>query len=332
MDYFHKPVLLEEVIEYLNTQPNQNFIDATIGGGGHAKAILKKTSPKGHLLGLDRDPKAIKAAKKNLSEFSDRVLLVLDSYKNLPHRTSTSLVESQAGKNKKIYEQKFNLHFSGLLLDLGISSAQVAPEDDRGFSFQTDKKLDMRFGPDGDLTAAEILNTWPKEKLIKIFKEYGQEPRARVIAGEIILFRARKPIELTSDLVNIVNQVFRGQLDRHKGRRMIHPATKVFQALRIAVNNELENLKESLPNLLASIESGGRLVVISYHSLEDKIVKEFFKYQAKDCHCPKEFPICKCNHKKSIKILTKKPIVPTDKEVEANPRSRSAKMRVAEKI
>ncbi len=311
MSYFHQPVLLNELLEYLDLKPNDNVIDCTVGGGGHALAILEKTAPKGHLLGLDRDPKAIEASAQRLLKFQNRITLIKNTYKNL---------------NNIINEQQPFIQFNHLLLDLGLSSAQLAEEDSRGFSFRSEKTLDMRFGPDTDLTAAEILNKWPKDDLIKIFKEYGEERFAKKIVEKIILFRTEKLLTATSDLVKIIEEAYRGR------RGKTHPATKVFQALRIAVNDELGVLKKTLPQMLKILPQGGRLAVISYHSLEDRIVKQFFKEEAKDCLCPKEIPVCRCNHPAQIKILTKKPVVPSAYEVEQNPRSRSAKLRVAEKI
>ena len=279
MAYFHQPVLVKEVLEYLNLKPNDNVIDCTVGGGGHAVKILEKIGPKGQLLGLDRDPQAITAANQNLKKFSNRITLIQDSYKNT---------------KKIIDEQRFNLQFHGFLLDLGISSAQIAAEDSRGFSFKSEQTLDMRFGPDTEITAAEILNKWSKEDLIRIFKEYGEEKFAKSIAEKIILFRARKLLTATSDLVNIIESSYPASFARGtgRGRSRIHPATKVFQALRIAVNDELKVIKEALPKLLSALEPGGRMVVISYHSLEDRLVKQFFQQEAKGCLCPKEFPVC----------------------------------------
>ena len=187
----------------------------------------------------------------------------------------------------------------------------------------------MRFGPESKLTAGEIVNTYSEARLIQIFKDYGQEPLARAVAREILLFRARKPIESTSELVQIILRAFRGRL---KGFKRIHPATKIFQALRIAVNDELENLQKALPDLLEALEPKGRLAVISYHSLEDRIIKQFAKQESIDCVCPKEFPECRCGHRRKIKILTKKPVAPAEEELRANPRSRSAKLRVLEKL
>jgi 16S rRNA (cytosine1402-N4)-methyltransferase len=313
MTYHHQPVLLEEVVDYLAVKPNNHFIDATLGGGGHARAILEKSSPRGELFGFDRDPAAVMAATENLKEFKNRIHLFNESYKNI----------------NKNYESKINLDISGVLLDLGLSSFQLSPQDERGFSFQTDRPLDMRFGPEDSLTAADILNTFAEQKLVDIFKKYGEELQARAIAKKVIFFRARKPFKLTSELVSVVGEVYGGRLKRPS---RIHPATKVFQALRIAVNDELTALEQSLPGLLEVIKSGGRLAIISYHSLEDRIVKDFFKLESRDCLCPKELPECRCGHLRRLKILTKKPITPSAKEISGNPRSRSAKLRVIEKI
>ncbi|MCX6786062.1 MAG: 16S rRNA (cytosine(1402)-N(4))-methyltransferase RsmH [Candidatus Komeilibacteria bacterium] len=311
MKYFHQPVLLEEVIEYLNPKANQNFIDCTIGGGGHARAILEKIKPNGKLLGLDRDPKAIAATGENLKIYKNRLILINDSYKNI---------------QEIIYGNKIDLQFNGILLDLGLSSAQISAEDERGFSFQADQPLDMRFGPDGSLTAAEILNKWPEQKLLEIFKNYGEEPRARMAAQKIVKQRAVKEFTTTLDLVELMDEVYGG------GRGKLNPATKVFQALRIAVNNELENLSAALPKLLQILSRGGRMAVISYHSLEDRIVKHWFQDLTKDCICPKNFPECRCDHRQQADILTKKSIQPASAEIKANPRSRSARLRVMQKI
>lgn len=330
MAYHHQPVLINEVLEYLNLKPNDNVIDCTLGGGGHAENILERTGPHGHLLALDRDPRALEAAGLRLKKFSKRVTLIQNSYKNLPLLLADP-PESGLNKNKN-YKKRFDLGFAGLLLDLGLSSAQVSAEDGRGFSFQSTEALDMRFGPDTALTAAEIVNQWSKEDLIKIFKEYGEEKFAKSIAENIILFRARKLLTATSDLVKIIEDSYPTSGRGHGQGRKIHPATKVFQALRIAVNDELRVLAGFLPQALEALAPGGRLVVISYHSLEDRIVKHFFNQEAKDCLCPKEIPVCVCGHQARLKILTKKPVTPSTEEISKNSRSRSAKLRAAEKV
>jgi 16S rRNA (cytosine1402-N4)-methyltransferase len=310
MEFKHESVLPKEVIEYLDPKPNDNFIDCTLGGGGHAREILKLISPNGKLLGIDLDPEAIKAAKMKLQEFGDRAILINDNYKNL-----NIIIQDQKGFNQ----------INGVLLDLGLSSYELEDET-RGFSFRGSSFLDMRFGAT-EKTAAYIINQYKEENLIRIFKEYGEERYAKQIAREIINQRKLQPIRTTEQLVKIIEQVY-----QNKPKLKIHPATKVFQALRIEVNHELENLQELLPQALNLLAKGGRLVVISFHSLEDRIVKEFFKNQAKGCICPPKLPICTCNHEPSLKILTKKIIIPSLGEVKKNPRSRSAKLRAAIKL
>jgi 16S rRNA (cytosine1402-N4)-methyltransferase len=310
MKFAHQPVLLKEVIEYLEPQPNQNFIDCTLGGGGHARGILQKTAPLGKLLGIDLDPQAISASRENLREFQNRIILVNDNYKNL---------------KQIIYGAGFN-SVNGLLLDLGLSSFELQ-DLQRGFSFQKSAFLDMRFGQTTK-TAADILANYTEEKLSQIFKEYGEERYAKQIAAEIVKQRKVKPITTTDQLVELIAKVY-----AHKPKpKNIHFATKIFQALRIEVNDELNNLREILPQALEVLAIKGRLAVISFHSLEDRIVKQYFKQEAKDCLCSAYVPVCQCHHQAKLKILTKKVITPTAEEVKNNPRARSAKLRVAIKI
>lgn len=309
----HVPVLLKEVIENLNPKPNQNFIDCTLGGGGHALAILKLNSPRGKVLGIDLDKSAIEIVKlkmKNEKLKANRLIAVNANFKDL----------------KKIVLQNNFKNISGILIDLGFSSMQIA-DPEKGFSFLLDAPLDMRYGEEGE-TASEIINNRPRSELERILKEYGEERFAKQIAKEICEARKRKPIRTTFELVGIISKAVPKRFQH--GR--IHFATKTFQALRIAVNDELNNLKSFLPQAVEILAPGGRLAVISFHSLEDRIVKYFFKRESTDCLCPKEIPFCQCKHKASLKIITKKPIIPTEEEVEINPRSRSAKLRVAEKI
>jgi 16S rRNA (cytosine1402-N4)-methyltransferase len=309
MSLQHIPVLLEEAIKYLDPKPGENFIDCTLGAGGHARAILEKTTPKGKLLAIDLDIKAIESAKSNLTEFADRILYTNDNFKNLEK------IARESGLEK----------FDGILLDLGLSSMELADEK-RGFSFSKDSFLDMRFGT-GGRTAADILNGYKEADLARIFKEYGEERYARQIARAIVNQRKLEKITNTNQLVKIIEQVYAG-----KPRPKINVATKIFQALRIEVNDELNNLKLVLPIALKILNTGGRIAVISFHSLEDKIVKEFFKTETRDCICPPRLPVCQCNHRASLKILTKKAVAPSEKEINNNPRSRSAKLRVAVKI
>jgi 16S rRNA (cytosine1402-N4)-methyltransferase len=310
MKFEHAPVLLKEVLEYLDPKANENFIDCTLGGGGHAKEILEKTSPNGKLLGIDLDPEAISASQNKLQAFKSRIKLVNDNFKNL---------------KQIIYVAGFN-KINGILLDLGLSSYELQDRA-RGFSFKGSAFLDMRFGSTGK-TAADILNKYKEEDLIRIFREYGEERYAKQIAQEIVKERKHNQISKTDQLVSIIQKVYQNKPKPKK----IHPATKVFQALRIEVNDELNNLKSTLPQALAALGKGGRLVVISFHSLEDRIVKEFFKREAKECLCPPQLPVCICGHKAQLKILTKKVIIPSLAEIKSNPRSRSAKLRAAQKI
>jgi len=311
MAYFHQPVLLDEVLEFLQPTSGKVFLDCTLGGGGHAFALLEASSPDGELVGLDLDPYAHKAADERLAKFGERVTIFAESYLNADRALS------EAGFEKK---------FDGILLDLGLSAFQISSEDERGFSFRTDTPLDMRFSPDTDLTAAEILNRWPFARLAEMFRLYGEIKDAGSLAKKIVKAREVAPFKTTQDLVKIVtpkNPFFKAK---------IHPATLVFQALRITVNSELDVIKESLPRLTALLKIGGRIAVISYHSLEDRIVKDYFKDAVLDCVCDKRVPVCRCDHRASLKIITKKPIVPSPSEISANPKARSAKLRVAEKI
>jgi len=304
----HVPVLLTETITYLDPKPNQNFIDCTLGAGGHTIEILKKTSPDGKVLGIDLDSRAIAIAKSKVKD--NRLVAAEGNFKNL----------------KEIVLQNNFKNIFGILLDLGFSSMEIA-DPKKGFSFRIDAPLDMRYGKEGE-TAAEIVNQWPEKDLEKIFREYGEERFAKKIAREICTARKLKPVTRTLELVEIISRVVPKKFQY--GRT--HFATKTFQALRIAVNDELENLKKVLPEAMDLLGPGGRLAVISFHSLEDRIVKQFFKSESMDCVCPKEVPVCRCGHKAILKILNKKPIVPNEEEAKINPRSGSAKLRVAERL
>ncbi len=322
--------MLKEVIEYLNPQGGQNFVDCTLGGGGHSLEILKRVAPNGKVLGIDLDEKAMESVKlkvRKVKSFEDNLLLVQDNFANL----------------KEILSEHNFYPVHGILLDLGISSAEYE-ESGRGFSFQKDEPLDMRFGitsptppppacagrrRGGTLTAEEIVNTWHKDELIKIFREYGEEPLAGKIANKIVETRKINNISSTKQLADLIFGEYK-RAYRNKTFKK-HPATKVFQALRIEVNHELENLELVLPQAIEALEKGGRIAIISFHSLEDRIVKKNFALNARGCICPPSFPVCACGHKPLLKIITKKPIIPSDDEITNNPRARSAKLRVAEK-
>lgn len=312
MTYSHVPVLLDEAIHYLNPKADGKFIDCTLGGGGHTEAMLKRVFPKGKVLAIDLDPSAIEAAYDKVSKFSKSIILVKDNFKNL----------------KQIADvHKFN-KVDGILLDLGLSAGQLQ-DHYRGFSFLAEGKLDMRFGGAGSVTAEEIVNAYGQQDLAEIFKDFAEERLAKPIAHKIVEVRQKTKITSPQQLLDIVTDVYK---KFYHGKSKINPATKIFQALRIAVNEELENLDKVLPPAVQLLAKGGRLVVISYHSLEDRIVKQFFKQEIRDCICPPEIPVCQCNHKASLKLVVKKPIGPTAEEIINNPSARSAKLRVAEKI
>lgn len=305
--YQHTPVLLKEVIDGLRPQSGQHFIDGTVGGGGHASAILQASAPDGKLSGFDRDAEALRAAKVNLQSYESRVTLIHDSYANL--------LAHQGEIAKPVF---------GVLLDLGLSSAQLADQT-RGFSFQNNGPLDLRFDSSAGISAAELVNTADEAELVRIFKQYGEEPQAKRIARAIIIERQVHPFATVQDLLEIIVSV------KGRGGRSFHPATLVWQALRVAVNDEFTHIVKGLEAALKILTSGGTLAVISFHSGEDRVVKDFFRREAKDCLCPPEYPVCRCGHKAQLYIVTKKPIVASETELNINIRARSAKLRLARK-
>jgi 16S rRNA (cytosine1402-N4)-methyltransferase len=301
----HTPALLAEVLRALAVQPGGRYIDATLGGGGHAAAILEQSSPGGQLLGIDADPTAIEVAREKFRGSGDSILIVNDNFANL----------------QSICVKYDFSPVHGILFDLGISSLQLNGSG-RGFSFQHDAPLDMRYNPGQKTTAADIVNTTTETRLANIIRAYGEERQSHRIARAIV---KERPIETTGQLANLI--------ERAVGRRgRLHPATKTFQALRIAVNHELEHLETALKQAVDLLGYEGRLVVISYHSLEDRIVKQFMQKEARACICPPGTPTCVCGHTPSLKLINKKVIIPTDAEIRANPRIRSAKLRAAERI
>lgn len=303
MSIYHIPVMPEEVIHYLDIQPGQWFVDCNLGGGGHTAEILKKG---GKVIGIDLDPNAISEVAQNhnlkLEKINDRLQAVSDNL---------ILVQSNFSELKSIVEKFAPGPINGVLFDLGVSSHQLETPE-RGFSFNTDAPLDMRMSPETQVTAADLVNALHEGELFDLFKNLGEESFAKPIAKRIIEARQKKRIETTYELVQIITSV------RHRKKTdHTHPATRVFQALRIAVNDELYSLRETLPQAIEVLNSGGKLVVISFHSLEDRIVKNFMKDEEQKCR---------------VTIITQKPIEPTEEEVERNPRSRSSKLRAAEKI
>ena len=302
----HRPVLVKETIEALAVQPGGRYIDCTLGGGGHAAAILENSSPGGQLLGIDADPEAIRITQARLEAYSSSTLLINENFVNL-----------QAICHKYDF---YPVH--GILFDLGLSSFQLNG-DARGFSFQHEAVLDMRLSPEQAVTAEDLVNQLPEIELANLIRTYGEESHSHRIARSIV---QERPIKSTLQLARTVEQAVGGR----KGR--IHPATKTFQALRIAVNHELENLEAALKQTLDLLGFGGRLVVISYHSLEDRIVKQFMHQESVDCICPPTTPTCICGHTATLRLVNKKVITPSSEEVHLNPRSRSAKLRTAERI
>lgn len=302
----HIPVLLTETVEALAVRPGGRYVDCTLGAGGHAAAILERCLPGGHLLGIDADPAAIEVATARLATYRDSVRLVNDNFAKL-------------GEICREYDFA---PVDGILFDLGLSSLQLETAG-RGFSFQIDAALDMRFSPAQQLTAADIVNGYSEEELADLIWKFGEEKQSRRIAPRIVHSR---PLRTTFDLVKTIERA----VGPRRGR--IHPATRTFQALRIAVNQELANLEVALGQAVELLHPGGRLVVISYHSLEDRIVKQFMRRESTDCVCPPGTPVCVCGHKASLTIINKKIITPSVSEVQANPRSRSARLRAAERI
>ncbi len=306
---YHTPVLLKEAVTQLALRRGGLYVDCTVGGGGHAREILRACGPEGQLVGLDWDEEAIPQARERLSEWGARVQLVRANYVEL-ERVLMSLGVTTV---------------DGVLFDLGVSSRQFdAPE--RGFSFQREGPLDMRMSRQLGATARDVLRTASLEELARIFRIYGEEKRARAIARKIVSEREHAPVETTTQLAQLVERVLGPK------RRAIHPATRVFQALRIAVNHELDNLKRGLEAATKFLKSGGRLAVISFHSLEDRIVKQYFAEQSSGCICPPDLPACVCGRQPVLRVVTRKPLTPGEAEIRANPRARSAKLRVAEKI
>ena len=303
----HAPVLTEEVVEYLAVRPGGRYLDCTTGAGGHAAAIMDSAKPGGALLGLDADPAAIEIASENLVRFGDRVKLVEANFREL----------------EGVCRQNGFVPVHGVLFDLGLSSMQLADEA-RGFAFQVEAPLDMRFSPSQILTASEIVNEYEESDLANVIWQYGEEAASRRVAKAVL--RAR-PILTTTQLASIVARALGGQ----HGRR-IHPATRTFQALRIAVNDELGALEDGLKQAVSVLGGGGRLVIISFHSLEDRIVKQFLARESRDCICPPESLTCTCGHKARMTTLTRKVVVPGRNETANNPRSRSARLRAAEKL
>lgn len=302
----HQPVLYQPSIDALQPHDGGRYVDATVGAGGHAYGILECSAPAGELLGMDRDTHALSIASQRLHEFQHRVHLSHSSY--LSMKTEVSKLDWTS--------------VDGILMDLGLSSMQLdTPE--RGFSFRTDNPLDMRFDPTEGFSAADLLNTYREEDISRILWEFGEEQKSRQIATAIIRSR---PITTTGQLAELVSRVY----GSHRGER--HPATRTFQAIRIAVNDELGNLQQTLPIAINLLKPAGRLAIITFHSLEDRMVKQYFQRESRDCLCPPAQPICTCGHKATIRMVSRRPVNPSAEEIKENPRARSARLRIAEKL
>lgn len=310
MSFGHKAVLLEESIKYLNIKSDGIYFDGTLGRGGHSSEILKKLSEKGRLIAVDRDIKAVESVRKKLS-----------SHQNLIIKHANFINFDRVLKELSIEK------VDGMLFDLGVSSPQI-DNAERGFSYQKDGPLDMRMNRNQKLTAAEIVNNYSQKELENIINDYGEENWAARIAEFIVMRRKDKKIETTSELVDII----KAAVPKGARRKGGHPARRTFQALRIATNDELDQLKILINKAVSYLNPGGRIVIISFHSLEDRIVKHTFRELAEDCVCPPDFPICVCDKESELKIITKSPVQAEESEVEKNPRSRSAKLRAGERI
>ena len=312
MEFKHYSVLLEETIDNLNIRPDGVYVDGTLGGGGHSYQICRRLTDGGRLIGIDQDKDAIAAAGERLKEFEDRVTIVRSNYSNMKN------VLQDLGIEK----------VDGIVLDLGVSSFQLdTPE--RGFTYRSeDAPLDMRMDREQSVTAKDIVNEYPESELFRIIKEYGEERFARSIARNICRQRKEKPIETTLELVDLIRTSMPAKARNGKS----HPAKRTFQAIRIECNRELDVLRQALDDMVDLLCDGGRLSIITFHSLEDRMVKTSFKKQENPCTCPPDFPVCVCGKKPKGKVVTRKPILPSEEELERNTRSKSAKLRVFEKI
>ena len=311
INFSHRSVLLDECIESLDIKPDGIYVDGTAGGGGHSLEIVKRLTNGGRLIAIDRDDAAIRAATERLSDYLDRVTFVRNNF------SSAAEVCRELGIDK----------IDGILLDLGVSSYQLDTAE-RGFTHNTDAPLDMRMDRRGELDAYTVVNTYSAEELKRVIWEYGEERFAPKIAQAIVRRREQKPIESTGELVDIIKSAIPAAA-REGGH---HPAKRTFQAIRIEVNGELDAIEPAIRRAKDIMAEGGRIVIITFHSLEDRIVKQTYADMASGCTCPRSLPICVCGKKPEVKVLTKKPILPSERELEENPRSRSAKLRVCEKL
>lgn len=310
MEFKHVSVLLNECIEGLAVKPDGIYVDGTLGGAGHAFHVCEKLSEKGQFIGIDQDEAAIRTSTERLQPFGDRVHLVRSNYVNV----------------KQVVKELQIDKVDGILLDLGVSSYQLDTKE-RGFSYMADAPLDMRMDQSRDFTAKDLVNSYPEEKLYEIIKHYGEERYAKSIARNIYRKRQEKEIETTGELVDIIKSSMPAKAKNGKG----HPAKRTFQAIRIELNHELDVLQDALEDMVDLLNPGGRLCIITFHSLEDRIVKNFFRKMENPCTCPPDFPVCVCGKKPKGKVITRKPILPGEEELEINSRSKSAKLRIFER-
>ena len=309
MEFAHKSVLLKETIDSLRISPEGTYVDGTLGGGGHAYEVLKRLSPQGRFIGIDQDADAIEAAGKRLEEFSN-VTLIRSNYCNIRNELGEIHVKG----------------VDGIVLDLGVSSYQLDTPS-RGFSYREDAPLDMRMDQRNELTAGDIVNFYSEMELFRVIRDFGEDKFAKNIAKHIVAAREKKKIETTFELVDVIRSAIPMKVQKTMG----HPAKQTFQAIRIELNHELDVLKDTLDTMIDLLNPGGRICVITFHSLEDRIVKNIFKKNENPCTCPKNFPVCVCGAASKGTVVTKKPILPTEEEMQENSRSKSAKLRVFEK-
>ncbi|MEG0012633.1 MAG: 16S rRNA (cytosine(1402)-N(4))-methyltransferase RsmH [Cellulosilyticaceae bacterium] len=311
MNFEHMSVLLNECIEGLDIKATGIYVDGTLGGAGHAKEVCKRLSKEGHFIGIDQDQNALNASTQRLKDMEPKVTVVKSNFENIDSVLAELEVDG----------------IDGMLIDLGVSSHQL-DEPSRGFSYMHDARLDMRMNQDSAFSAYEVVNEYSEDELCRVIKDWGEEKWARRVAVFIVEARKTKPVETTYELVDIIKKAI-----PHNARRDgPHPAKRTFQAIRIEVNRELDIIEPTILDTVKNLKSGGRLCIITFHSLEDRIVKHTYKTLEDPCTCPKHFPICICGKEKQVKVITRKPILPSDEELEVNPRARSAKLRVIEKI
>ena len=310
MNFRHTSVLLEPSIEQLQIRPNGIYVDGTLGGGGHSYHIAERLTEDGRLIGIDRDEDAICAASKRLEPFTDRVTIVKNNYGNI----------------REVLDRLEISQVDGILLDLGVSSYQLDTAE-RGFSYMADAPLDMRMDREESRTAWDIVNTYSEQELFRVIRDYGEDRFAKNIAKHIVKQREEKPVETTGELVKIIQGAIPMKVQKTGG----HPAKRTFQAIRIELNRELTVIDEVIDTMIDVLKPGGRLCIITFHSLEDRIVKSRFRTAENPCICPREFPVCVCGRKSKGQVVTRKPILPSETEMEENPRARSAKLRVFEK-